>query len=434
MLDRVFAVVLPFVLAVGVAMIAAPGAAQLTPTAPADPALRADPNAVGPGLQGSTSPSPAPAVPSGAQVRETPGAFVVSNVGVDVTAASTAGAQEQAFAEGRRLAFAALLAQLGVRRDQIDAASMSDAALSRLTRGFSVEEESTSSGRYRARLSYIFNPDAVRELLSERAVTTLEEESLPFGADRADGAPAAAGAPVLVIPVLREGATARLWDSPNPWLDAWQNVDGGDRVVVPYGELQDVADVSVGSALRGDGAAFRGIVGRYGAGDTVVAVAQETGGGLSVSLTRYAGAGPGATQIVSVPGTDYAAAVREALSALDRPAPGQPQSTGDSPGATPTMSGPEVGGLPPPGDRLGGGMAVLVPFSRPGEWFQIRQRLAAVGNVVGVQVVSLSVDEAVLRLQFAGGEDALRGGLAARGLDLARGPAGPVLRLSGSAL
>ena len=258
-------------------------------------------------------------------MRETPGAFVVSNVGVDVTAASTAGAQEQAFAEGRRLAFAALLAQLGVRRDQIDAASMSDAALSRLTRGFSVEEESTSSGRYRARLSYIFNPDAVRELLSERAVTTLEEESLPFGADRADGAPAAAGAPVLVIPVLREGGDRPAVGQPQPLApDAWQNVDGGDRVVVPYGELQDVADVSVGSALRGDGAAFRGIVGRYGAGDTVVAVAQETGGGLSVSLTRYAGAGPGATQIVSVPGTDYAAAVREALSALDRPAPGQP--------------------------------------------------------------------------------------------------------------
>lgn len=432
MLDRVFAVLLPIVLAAGVALIAAPGSAQLTPTAPADPALRADPNAMGPGLQGSTAPPPAPAVPSGAQVRETPGAFVVSNVGVDVTASSTAGAQEQAFAEGRRLAFAALMAQLGVRSDQIDPSSMSDAALSRLTRGFSVEEESSSPGRYRARLSYIFNPEAVRELLSERAVTTLAEESLPFGTDRADSAAAASGAPVLVLPVLREGAAARLWDSPNPWLDAWQNVDGGDRLVVPYGELQDVADVSVESALRGDGAAFRGIASRYGAGDTVVAVAQETGGGLAVSLTRYSGAGPGATQIVSVPGTDFATAVREALSALDRPPPGQPRVSGDTLGATPAMAGPAVGGLPP-GDRLGGGMAVLVPFSRPGEWFQIRQRLAAVGNVVGVQVVSLSVDEAVLRLQFAGGEDALRGGMAARGLDLTRGPDGPVLRLSGPA-
>ncbi|NBB82201.1 MAG: DUF2066 domain-containing protein [Alphaproteobacteria bacterium] len=380
-----------------------------------------------------------PAVPPTATVQQTPGAWVVGGVRVDVTGSSTAAARDQAFAEGRRQAFGALIDHLGVPRSALDPGSLSDRELSRLTRGFSVEEERTTPGRYIASLSYIFRPDAVRSVLAEREITTLEgagPDTASAGAvpgSVPDGTAASGdGRPVLVLPVLRQGGTARLWDSPNPWREAWQNVDGGDRFVVPFGDLQDVGDVDVEAATRGDTAAFRAIAERYGAGDTVVAVAQPNGEAVSVSLTRYSGSGPGETRIADTSATSWSGAVQEAIGRLDDPGTGTAPGLGEAaPAVTGYGTGTPIGTLPGGGGVDAGGLAVRVPLSGGGDWFDIRRRLALVGSLTGVRILSLGTDEAVLRLGYIGSESQLRSALAAQGLSLTQGAAAPELRRGG---
>lgn len=444
MLHRVLtAVIMIGVLVAGSTIVPMAASAQtLTPTQQPGDTLTPVPtpgsDGLTPAVPTATPPPGGPTVPGGATVQQTPGAWVVSGVRVDVTGSSTAAAREQAFTDGRRLAFGSLIDFLGVSRTQLDPSDLSDQELSRLTRGFSVEQESTTPGRYMASLSYIFRPDAVREVFQERAVTTLQPAG-PMEDLTTTTGPGSAGAvggqPVLVLPVFRQGGTARLWDSPNPWREAWQNVDGGDRFVVPFGDLEDVADVDVEAATRGDAAAFRAIADRYGAGDTVVAVAQPNGEAVSVSLTRHSSRGPGTTQILTVQGGTWQAAVQEAIAGLDG-AGTRPQLTEMPPGAVGAPAafgaGPPVGALPS-GTVGPGGLAVLVPLSSPRDWFDIRRRLSQVVSLTGVQIVSLASDEAVLRLGYLGDESQLRSGLAAEGLNLTQGAAAPELRRAGPA-
>ncbi|MEQ8967068.1 MAG: DUF2066 domain-containing protein [Azospirillaceae bacterium] len=342
-----------------------------------------------PSTTGPTSPAPAPARND---------AYSVSDIQVDVSAGSTEAAREQAFAEGQRRAFAGLLDRLSVSRTELDPASVSDAEIGRMVRGFTVDEERTSPGRYAASLTYTFQPDAVRQVLRQRAVTYSDIDSRP----------------VLVLPVLREGGADRLWDSPNPWLEAWLDTEGGGTIstVVPFGDLADVRDVPVEAALEGDREAFARIQERYGAGDTLVTVARPEGGQLTVSMQRYGAGGGGTTNVLSVQGTGpeaYADAVRRVTGQLE--ADWRQVATVQS------------------GTR--NSVTVLVPFGDAATWFQTRLRLSRVPTIETMRVISLSRADAVVALDYLGTEDQLRNALTQQNLRLDPGTYGPELRRGG---
>ncbi len=314
--------------------------------------------------------------------------FTVRDVSVDAGAETTAIARETAFADGQRTALLRLVARLAVERGQLDVEDMTDEEITGLIRSFQVNSERTTPGRYVANLTFSFEPAAVRGLLRTRLVDFTETVSKP----------------VLVVPVYRSAEGTRLWDAPNPWLDAWLDFFDTERlvpVVVPFGDLADVTDISLDEALAGDLASLRAITTRYDAGDAIVAIAEPQGGALVISLKRFGeSTGQDATQFV-VPGAEslesmLAAAVEQTTDKIETEWRARTR-----------VQAAERNSL-----------AVLVPVSAPADWFQTQARLARVPTITATRIISLSPTEAVLEFEFIGSEGQLAIALAQQNLAL----------------
>ena len=314
--------------------------------------------------------------------------FVVRNIYVDATGDTTALAREQAFADGRAVAFSQLVSRLAVDSSQLDEDTLSDEDITSLLQAFEVNDERTTTGRYIANLTFAFDPAAVRSLLQGRLVDFTETVSKP----------------VLVIPVFRSAQGTRLWDSPNPWMEAWLDFFDTERlvpVVVPFGDLADVADISIPEALTGDPDSLRKIADRYEAGDAIVALAEPFDGGLSVTLNRYSESGAPSVETLLVPSADSLGSLLTA---------GVQQST-----ETIEAEWRERTRVRPSDNNV---LAVLVPVAVAADWFQTQARLARVPTITATKIISLSATEAVLEFEFIGSETQLQTALAQQNLTL----------------
>ncbi len=314
--------------------------------------------------------------------------FVVRNIYVDATGDTTALAREQAFADGRAVAFSQLVSRLAVDSSQLDEDTLSDEDITSLLQAFEVNDERTTTGRYIANLTFAFDPAAVRSLLQGRLVDFTETVSKP----------------VLVIPVFRSAQGTRLWDSPNPWMEAWLDFFDTERlvpVVVPFGDLADVADISIPEALTGDPESLRKIADRYEAGDSIVALAEPFDGGLSVTLNRYSESGAPSVETLLVPSADSLASLLTS---------GVQQST-----ETIEAEWRERTRVRPTDNNV---LAVLVPVAVAADWFQTQARLARVPTITATKIISLSATEAVLEFEFIGSETQLQTALAQQNLTL----------------
>ena len=378
-------------------------------------------------------------VPSAAQIGQDE-AFIVTDVAVDVTAETASAARDQAFLQGQRQALARLMARQANLAAPWDTAGLSDDAISQMVQGFQVDRETASAGRYQASLTYLFQPDPVRRLLAasnlQPAPAPAPGPGTPVGVP-APGDPAPVGpgpitagpitagpggaGPVVVLPVLGGTDGDRLWDSPNPWREAWLNLGapgGGPELIVPFGDLQDIAAVSVDQATTGDAAALQAIASQYGATETVVAVAEPAAdGGLDVILTRHGGGVASPPVLVQIDGdgadAPYGAAVARAARVIAETPPvvGQPATAVD----------------PTPGGPLNSVVA-SVPLRVQADWFQTWRRLQGNARIAAVDVVSMSAGEVIVELSFYGGPDDLRQALTQQGLRLELDGTTPVLR------
>ena len=314
--------------------------------------------------------------------------FVVRNIYVDATADTTALAREQAFADGRAVAFSQLVSRLAVDSGQLDEDTLTDEDITSLLQAFEVNDERTTTGRYIANLTFAFDPAAVRSLLQSRLVDFTETVSKP----------------VLVIPIFRSAQGTRLWDSPNPWMEAWLDFFDTERlvpVVVPFGDLADVADISIPEALTGDPESLRKIADRYEAGDAIVALAEPFDGGLSVTLNRYSETGAPSVETLLVPSADSLGSLLTS---------GVQQST-----ETIEAEWRERTRVRPSDNNV---LAVLVPVAVAADWFQTQARLARVPTITATKIISLSATEAVLEFEFIGSETQLQTALAQQNLTL----------------
>ncbi|MCA8933138.1 MAG: DUF2066 domain-containing protein, partial [Rhodospirillaceae bacterium] len=306
--------------------------------------------------------------------------YIVTGVEVDVTAQTAAAARDRAFLDGQRQALALLVARQANLSGPWDTSALTDDQISRMVQGFQVDSETAGAGRYRASLTYIFQPSPIRQLLSQSALQPEIPVSGPV-----ERLPMASG-PVVVLPVLSGASGDQLWDSPNPWREAWLNLDPGvlgADIIVPFGDLQDITAVSTGQATGGDTAALQAIADIYGAGETVVAVAEPAAqGGLSVILTRYGSYGSVPPVLVTVGGSggapDYAAAATRAVEVIGQlPASGG-TGTGTGPGTGIGQLPGGTGGVTPPQVTPDGPLSssvVLVPLRVQADWFQTWRRL-----------------------------------------------------------
>lgn len=331
--------------------------------------------------------------------------FTVSGVAVDKTAQSAAAARADAIAEGQRLALQLLIKRLAARpaSDRI-AATVTTARAAELVRDFDIAEEKSSGVRYIAKLNVRFKPDAVRAML------------------RAEGAPfaEAASRPLVVVPVYESGGAPILWDSPNPWREAWAAKlprDGLVPMVLPAGDLSDIGTVKAEQARDGDSVKLRALAAKYNVGGTLVAVAKiDSAGEVQVTSTRLGVTGAPQTVVEKFrlsPGES-----REAL--LQRAA--------DSVATQIEERWKQDNML-----RVGGSEQALgadVPFGSLREWVEIRNRLGRVTQIRRSDLRAVSKKDAHVVLYYVGDEAQLSQALAQLDLRLETQGEARILRLA----
>jgi hypothetical protein len=320
--------------------------------------------------------------------------YLVDNIKVDVEAASTAKAREQALVQGEKEALDRLLKRLTLGSDHARLPQVDDQRRANLLEDFRVRSEKSSAVRYIATLAYRFKRDGIRALLTEAGLTYVETPSKP----------------VVILPVYRTAAGPVLWDEPNPWRHAWDGVDlrsGLVPFVVPSGDLQDLQSIDAAQAASGDPARLRAVAARHGANIVLVAVANEgAGGALTVVVNGYNTASGGTALNQSLP-VAPAADRAQTLATVAR-------TLVDSYEERWKRDNVVVTGA------TGSALRVVVPIASYGDWIELRKRLRSVALVRGIQVLELTRERARLELDYTGDVEQLRVALAQSDLALAQ--------------
>jgi hypothetical protein len=199
--------------------------------------------------------------------------FTVSDVLVDETAASSDAARTAALAKGEGLAWRLLIQRLVMAQDQERVLRVGGAQITNMIRSFSVDDERVSSERYKASLTYRFNPEEVRSVI--------RQQNVPFAESL--------GPVLLVLPVIIQGGTATLWTEGESWLQAWQNAPPGHGLIqlrAPFGDLSDLLAIDAQGALDGNWNLMQPLARQYGADGVLVAVI-DADGGVGLDLTQY---------------------------------------------------------------------------------------------------------------------------------------------------
>lgn len=310
--------------------------------------------------------------------------YEVSGVSVDVTAETAAAARDKALADGHEQAFRRLLLRLTLRPDHSRLPKFRADDIAPYVQDFSVAEEKASATRYLAALDFRFKRTDIRNLLMDYGFRFAETPSKP----------------VLVLPVYREAGALLLWDTPNPWREAWDAqppATGLVPMILPLGDLSDIAAIGAEQAAAGDQQRLTAIAKRYGTDDALVVLASRSvdfqgGATLEVTISRYGS--PGGEQTLV---NTFSAKSEESVPALLNRA------------AREIMI--EVEDAWKRDNQLDFGrpalLAVSIPVSGLADWLAIRQRLSGVASIRQAEVVLMSRSEVRANLHFIGSAEQL---------------------------
>ena len=320
--------------------------------------------------------------------------YAARHVPVEVTAESAAQARDQAIAEGQRRALEIVLRRLVSDEAYARLPKLGDAEVARLVDGFLVEKEKASARRYIAELTVEFRPAAVQELLRGSGLAFVEQRARPL----------------LVLPVLDEDGRLTLFDDPNPWREAWakaaQGRSGLVPIVLPLGDLQDVAELSPEQAIAGDDQRMSAMAQRYGASRWAVAVARPAADGVNLTLQRASGSEVETVRPEAGEGPDalLAKAAGRLAGRLDE----EWKRSATAVAAT----GPEA--------RL----SATAPLAGFADWLALRERLSRTSAVRRVEVLGISTRDAQVVLHHVGSPDQLVQALALQDVELTAGELG----------
>ncbi len=347
---------------------------------------------------------------AGKPAAQTSNVYEVTGVAVDVTAETATAARDKALAEGHTKGFRRLLERLTLRADHPRLPDLTPVGIAAYVQDFSVSDEKTSSTRYLAKLDFRFKQDQVRQLLTQYGFQFAETLSKP----------------VLVLPVYREAGALLLWDSPNPWREAWDSLPAAKGLVpmlLPLGDLTDIAAIGAEQAAGGDLQRLAAVAQRYGTDDSLVVLASratdpQTGTAtLEVTISRYGT--PGSEQTLL---RTFAAAEGETPEALFQRAALDIMIEVEDGWKRENLLNFENPAV----------IAVSIPIRQLGDWLSIRQRLSEVAFIRNTELVLLSRSEVRVNLHFIGSEEQLILALDQADLELSREQDGEwILRSSG---
>ena len=334
------------------------------------------------------------------------GIYDVTGIAVDRTADTAAIARQEAIVEAHRRAFDRLIARLVPADQRINLPVPVHADIVPMVLSFGIDEEKTSRVRYIGSLSFRFSRAEVRQFLRNAGATFAETRSKP----------------VLLLPVLDSGGAKLLWDDPNPWFAAWNEVPPSDGLVplrLPVGDLADIRDISAEQASAGSTAQIDIIGERYGAATVVIAEAVvdlvTVSGQRNVNVSlRYLG-GPWSDRtgirIFRILETETDA---DALKRIALETSRQIEEDWKRDNILQLDSS----------DNL----VADIALNELREWVEMRRRLRDIAFLQNTQLVMLSRTQATVRLTYFGNPGQLRTALAQRDLVLERGAVNWILR------
>ena len=335
--------------------------------------------------------------------------FTIAPVRVDVTAASASAARDQALIEGERRALQMLIERLTLAAGRSRLPQPNSAQLSDLVQGFEVANERRSGVRYIADYTFHFRPDSVRQLLGQAGIAFAETPSKPL----------------VVLAVLLDGDRAALWDDPNPWRDAWARAKlppGLVPLVIPLGEIADVAAIDTDAALHGDDARLRSLSQRYDGDDVLVTAATVSQGAtrsLDVVTSRYTPGNPASRQTWS---NSVTANPTESDTAMMTRALADTMARVEE-----AWKVANILDL-----RQSGTLTVRVAAGSLRDWVVVRDRLTGIPAVRSSQLMSIDRGGARVEIRYVGDPAQLRLALAQRDLELSGNDPDWVLRQRGS--
>ncbi len=329
--------------------------------------------------------------------------FEVTGLRIDETAADEVAAKYAGIAKAQRSALQTVFLRIVPpdARDRLP--EVSDDVLATVVRDFDITDEKFGGGRYLATLSVRFVPGEVANVL--RAY------SIPFAMTRSR--------PVVVLPIINTGSARRLWDDPNPWRQAWERRlpnPGLFAMIMPDGDITDVATVNVDQALSSDRLALESIARKYEAAGTVVAIAtvgRKRSGATSVRVVmRFRDGGFDGTTLDRTyegsPGVPTPSVLVQVVDEIIRELEDswRHQNVLD-------FSRQEH-------------LSVLVPLGGLKDWLAVRERLSSMARIQSVSVARMTREEAEIDLVFVGDTRQLRAALAQQGLELVFSPDRPL--------
>jgi hypothetical protein len=318
--------------------------------------------------------------------------YSINSVEVDETAKDAVEAKTKAVADGQKRALDTLLNRLTRGEDQEKLPEFSTRDIAQLMDGMSVENERTSGTRYIATLTIRFRPENIRDMLLRYGV--------PYADEQAAG--------VLLLTVWRtDDGKSTLWDPPNPWRDAWAELNVENSITplfMPLGDLTDISTITVSDVLAGNEEKLAAMRDRYAVENVLIATAEPaSGGGVRVTMKGNTAVGP--VDYDDVFAADPGAAVEATAAKAARMLLTRIEEEWK---ATHLQSGrPE-----------GINMRVAVPFAGLGEWNVIRERISATDGIGAIDVRQLSAKGAVVDLVFSGDLGQLETQLAQNGFEL----------------
>jgi hypothetical protein len=325
--------------------------------------------------------------------------YTVLNMPVDETAVSAAAAREIALAKGQALAFKRVIDRIVPKTEQDRVPQATSAILLDIVSGIEVEDEKTSPVRYLANLTVRFDRSAVRRFLREANIAFAES----------------AGNPLIVLPVYQAAGTVQLWDAENIWLKSWQalpSLDGLLPLIVPQGDGEDIAAISPEQALNGDERRLRSIANLYQAKGAVLAVATlrrdhvSNSTVLEVALSRFGTADGDSTSVLSFT-ADPGGTIDELL------------ETAAADLRDELVEGWKQDHLIRFGERRD--LVAVVPLSGLAAWIDLRRRVSLIASVEKAELLSLSLNEATVRVTYFGSETQLVLAFAEHNMELNQG-------------
>ena len=321
--------------------------------------------------------------------------FTISGIALDEEAETAVIAREIALAKGRMAAYEALRARLTLPEDVRGHALATPEQILAMVLDFSVRNEKSSSVRYVADMIVRFEPDAVRRHFRNLGIAFSETVSKP----------------VLIVPVLRADGFDRLWEDPNPWADAWRELEFANGLVpltAPVGDLADIATLDAGAAVAGDAPALFRVADNYGAEEAAVALAEPVfnADGLArvdVTVTRLSRVLPPRTMVDS-----FELLAGESEFDLYARAAGGLSARIETDWKRDTR----------PNVATSQTLQARVPVTRLSDYVAIRTRLSRVAMIGELEVTSLTRENVEVFLAFPGSLDQLQLALAQQDLVL----------------